>query len=358
MSQDGEIDHHSSVFCVLDRLRDALRRRDIFVNPSWRDTDPRSGLLASAEWEAARPIVCRSLGYTADPEPVLAALAEELDQTYRRVAARLPQNPAVTIERVANKDELVLSPLDQIDEPPSLLALRDEVTARMPRADLPEIMLEIAARTGFTEAFTHINDGNARAEDIGISFCAALMGEATNTGPEPLVRKDIPALRRDRLSWVAQNYLRDETITAANAIAEFGRIEKTLHLRTTIDDETKRRGTLIQLNRHESRHSLARDVFHGKRGELRQRYREGQEDQLGALGLVVNIIVLWNTIYVDAVIKQLRKEGYPVKDEDMARLAPMIRGHINVVERHSFVMPESVARGELRPLRDRFHDDA
>jgi hypothetical protein len=33
-----------------------------------------------------------------------------------------------------------------------------------------------------------------------------------------------------------------------------------------------------------------RVVFSGKRGELRQRYREGQEDQLGALGLVVNMI--------------------------------------------------------------------
>jgi TnpA family transposase len=45
---------------------------------------------------------------------------------------------------------------------------------------------------------------------------------------------------------------------------------------TTIDDETKRRGTLIQLNRHEGRHSLARTVFQGKRGELRQQYREGR----------------------------------------------------------------------------------
>jgi TnpA family transposase len=26
-----------------------------------------------------------------------------------------------------------------------------------------------------------------------------------------------------------------------------------------------------------------------------EHYREGQEDQLGALGLVVNMIVLWNT---------------------------------------------------------------
>ena len=49
---------------------------------------------------------------------------------------------------------------------------------------------------------------------------------------------------------------------------------------------------LVQLNLGEGRHSLARDVFHGKRGQLYQRYREGQEDQLSALELVVNIIVL------------------------------------------------------------------
>lgn len=84
----------------------------------------------------------------------------------------------------------------------------------------------------------------------------------------------------------------DRPIRLAQALAEFGRIEKTLHTLTYIDDESKRRATLVQLNRGEGRHSLARAVFHGKRGELRQRYREGQEDQLGALGLVVNIIVL------------------------------------------------------------------
>jgi TnpA family transposase len=150
----------------------------------------------------------------------------------------------------------------------------------------------------------------------------------------------------------------DRQTALANAVAEFGRIEKTLHMLTTIDDETKRRGTLLQLNRHEGRHSLARTVFHGKRGELRQRYREGQEDQLGALGLVVNIIVLWNTVYMDAVLKQLRKEGYPVRDEDAARLAPTIHKHLNVMGRYSFDVPESVARGELRPLRDPSDDDA
>lgn len=101
-----------------------------------------------------------------------------------------------------------------------------------------------------------------------------------------------------------------------------------------------------------SRHSLGRAGFYGKRGELRQRYREGQEDQLGALGLVVNMIVLWNTIYTEAALEQLRKEGFPIREEDEARLSPLIHDHINLLGRYSFAMPDIVARGGLRPLRD------
>ena len=108
----------------------------------------------------------------------------------------------------------------------------------------------------------------------------------------------------------------------------------------------------MQLNRGEGRHQLARAVFHGKRGELRQRYREGQEDQLGALGLVVNVIVLWNTIYMDAALDQLRAEGFDVRPEDVARLSPLGFEHINMLGRYAFTLPDAVARGELRPLRN------
>lgn len=129
-------------------------------------------------------------------------------------------------------------------------------------------------------------------------------------------------------------------------------IAKPTLLSSDSDDENKRRSTLTQLNRGEGRHSLARAIFHGKRGELRQRYREGQEDQLGTLGLVLNMIVLWNTIYMEAVLNQLRSEGYPVGEADVARLSPLVHEHINMLGRYSFAMPETVARGELRPLRN------
>ena len=143
----------------------------------------------------------------------------------------------------------------------------------------------------------------------------------------------------------------DRPTRLAQAIAEIGRIDKTIHTLNFIDDESRRRSTLQQLNLGEGRHSLARDVFHGKRGELYQRYREGQEDQLSALGLVVNMIVLWNTLYMDAVLAQLRSEGYPVRPEDEVRLSPFGHEHINMLGRYSFAVPDAVTRGELRPLR-------
>ena len=82
------------------------------------------------------------------------------------------------------------------------------------------------------------------------------------------------------------------------AVAELRRVEKILYLLAYVQDEAYRRCILVQLNRGEGRHAVARAVFHGNKEELRQRYREGTEDQLGALGLVVNALALWNIRYL------------------------------------------------------------
>lgn len=63
-----------------------------------------------------------------------------------------------------------------------------------------------------------------------------------------------------------------------------------------------------KLTVQESRHKLAWDVCHGKRGTIHQAYRDGMEDQLGALGLVLNAIVLWTTKYIDAAVTQLQAD--------------------------------------------------
>ncbi len=93
-----------------------------------------------------------------------------------------------------------------------------------------------------------------------------------------------------------------------------------------------------------------RAICYGKRGEIYKRYREGQEDQLGVLGLVTNAVVLWNTIYIEAALNQLRQEGVEVKDEDVARLSPLQYRHINMLGHYSFALAEFIRPGVLRPL--------
>jgi TnpA family transposase len=546
----GGIDRKAYTLCVLEQLHERLRHRELFVPGSGRWADPRAKLLSGSAWEVAKPSVCQVLGRSPTPEPDLTTWARELDAAYRRTVANLPTNTAVRFdtERDAKtgktEERLVLERLEEIEEPASLRRLRGHVSGQLPQVQASEILLEIAARTRFPEEFRHVSEGQARVDAFPISLCAVLLAEACNLPLTVLVQPGVPALTHDRLLWVQQNYVRPDTINAANArlvtfheriklaqawgggevasadglrfvvpvrtlnagpnrkyfgqgrgltlmnytldhffgfngvvvpgtlrdslfilegllqqdprfhpteimtdqasysdivfglfallgyrfsprltdigearfwradpaadygplnqisrhrlnldlirhhwedllrvagslklgtipasevirmlqrgdhpttlgraVGEVGRIAKTGHLLACIDDPAYRRRMLVQLNRGEARHGLARDTFFWHKGEVRQKYREGQEEQLGALGFVVNVIILWNTLYMDLALDTLRVQGREVKAEDVERLSPLGHDHISFVGAYSFALPEAIQQGGFHPLR-------
>ena len=81
-------------------------------------------------------------------------------------------------------------------------------------------------------------------------------------------------------------------------------------------------------------------------------YREGQEEKLGALGLMLNVIAFWNATYMQAVVENLQAQGRSVNSDGLARVSPLAHRHINFLGRYAFTLPEAVAREELRSLRD------
>lgn len=85
---------------------------------------------------------------------------------------------------------------------------------------------------------------------------------------------------------------------------------------------------------------------------LIKRYIEhqGQEDQLNALGLATNAIVLWNTVYMQAALNYLRSQGEVIKEEYEARLSRLGRKHINFLGYFSFSLPQVAEEGALRSL--------
>ena len=59
-----------------------------------------------------------------------------------------------------------------------------------------------------------------------------------------------------------------------DAIAHCGRISKSLHILRLADEPGYRRQIKAQADLQESRYSLARKIFHGRSGQLYQRYQE------------------------------------------------------------------------------------
>jgi TnpA family transposase len=139
--------------------------------------------------------------------------------------------------------------------------------------------------------------------------------------------------------------------TLGRALAAVGRVPKTIHLLDYCNDPIYRRAILGQINRGEGRHELARRVCHGNKGELPQPYQRGQEEQIGALGLVVNCIVLYNTIYTQRALDQLTAAGYEIQREDIRRLSPLGHEHITLTGRYHIALTETIRRGEYRPLK-------
>jgi TnpA family transposase len=129
------------------------------------------------------------------------------------------------------------------------------------------------------------------------------------------------------------------------AIAELGRAAKTPQLLSYVDSDTYRRCIGVHLNRHEGRHSVARVIFQGNRGELRQSYRQGQGDQLAALGFALNVLVLWHTQYMDDAVNHLHNSGREINEEHLARLSPLQHEHVLMLGTLPFTLPHGLAAG-------------
>jgi hypothetical protein len=80
----------------------------------------------------------------------------------------------------------------------------------------------------------------------------------------------------------------------------------------------------------EALHDLRAYLFIANRGQLRRRRGEELAHQANCLNLVTNAVMVWNTVYMTAVVEQLKQEGYPMQGSDLAHIWATRYNHINV----------------------------
>jgi len=198
---------------VLTQFHRHLNRRDIYAPASSRWRDPRALLLDGEAWANAKQPVLSALSLPENPDGLLAEHARVLDGAYREVAGRL-QDSSVTVDA---QGRLHLGALEAVEEPASLTWLRQLVRAMLPRVSVPEVILEVMAwEPRFVQACTAVSGGRSRLKDPEVTIAACPTTHALNIGFDAIVKPGVPALERDRLSHVDQNYMRAETHAAAN----------------------------------------------------------------------------------------------------------------------------------------------
>lgn len=120
------------------------------------------------------------------------------------------------------------------------------------------------------------------------------------------------------------------------ALQEMGRLVKTAYLAEYVQDEELRRRVLIGLNKGESLHALSRKLFFGSQGEMRDRTYQDQLNAASSLNLLLASVVVWNTVQMQVVLRQLRATGHLVKESDLRHLSPLLRQHLGIYGQYRF----------------------
>jgi TnpA family transposase len=537
VAPDGRLDRHYYELSTLWELRGALRAGNVWVAQSRRYANPETYLIPHTRWPALRPEVCQQIHAPADGAMRLEQRGRELIELLPRVDRLLTRNGKVRME----KGRVVVSPLEAEERPERVEHLEDDITARLPLIDLPDLLIEVDQWTGFSHHLRHLNGREPHRPTSLPVLYAALLSQGCNFGFARMAQMaDISA---DRLAWCTTWYLREDTLKAATdalvnfhhrlplsqqwgggtlsssdgqripvagkirnatalrryflsqgltfyswtsdqfaqygtkvvpatirdatyvldaildnatelaivehttdtagytelvfalfdllgmqfaprlrdigdqqlyrvsreqkarhlaprfkgtikqdlilrhwddflrlagslklgwvtaslfisklqayprqnvltrALQEYGRLIKTLFILRYLESEDYRRQINAQLNKGESLHALREFLFVADKGVIRRKQEEAQTNQAMCLNLITNAVVVWNTVYMQAVLDSRRAEGRSIEEDDVAHLSPARFEHVNPYGKYVFPLEEAERRQGLRPLR-------
>lgn len=144
------------------------------------------------------------------------------------------------------------------------------------------------------------------------------------------------------------SYARQNSL--ATALREMGRIEKTIFILDYLSSEALRRRIHRGLNKGEAMNALARAIFFGKHGELRERALQDQLQRASALNIIINSISVWNTVYLQQATEHRKKQG-KLQVELLNHISPLGWEHINFLGEYKFNFRQNTSLKSLRALK-------
>ncbi|MGW3661481.1 Tn3 family transposase, partial [Streptomyces sp. NPDC005151] len=123
----GKVERIPYELCVLVALRDAIRRREIYVDGALRWRNPEDDL--PGDFEATRTVHYAAIRQPQDPAEFIAGLKQRMTGGLDRLSVALADGSAGGVKVTTRKGEpwITVPKLEPLAEPTGLQALKDEV---------------------------------------------------------------------------------------------------------------------------------------------------------------------------------------------------------------------------------------
>ncbi|MGW1758352.1 Tn3 family transposase [Streptomyces mirabilis] len=219
----GKVERIPYELCVLVALRDAIRRREIYVEGALRWRNPEDDL--PGDFEAARTVHYAAIRQPQDPQAFITSLKQRMTEGLDRLSAALADGSAGGVKVTTRHGEpwITVPKLEKLDEPTGLQALKDEVVRRWGVLDLLDVLKNADFLSAFTAEFTSV----AAYERIDRAtlqrrLLLALFALGTNMGIRSIVAtgehgESEAALRHIRRHFITVDNLRAAVTRLVNA---------------------------------------------------------------------------------------------------------------------------------------------
>jgi hypothetical protein len=210
--QSGQkIDRRYYELAALWLLRQKLRSGDIYLAQSRRFSELETYFIPPKEWSLCREEVVNLTGTPIDAKLRLAERENELIVLMGQVEELLNQPDSDLREE---RGSLVLSPFKADEKTLELKHLAEEITSRLPRIEITDLLVEVDSWTDFSNAFEHLNLAQNNDGNSVLSLYSCLLAQACNLDFQQMATST--GLLYRRLCWFNNWYIRDETLRSAN----------------------------------------------------------------------------------------------------------------------------------------------
>jgi len=207
----GRVSRIPYELCLLSALRDALRRREIWVEGARRHGDPDVDL--PGDYEDNRDVHYAALGQPQDPTEFVADLRCKLTAGLDRLDLALARGTTGGV-RIGLRNGSSWITVPKLAEPPNLAALKAEVSQRWGTVALLDMLKETDWLVDFTSQFTSVATRERIPKaDLQRRLLLVLFALGTNLGIRAVVNggdhgETEAALRRIRRMFLTRDNLR------------------------------------------------------------------------------------------------------------------------------------------------------